>query len=391
MSRTKMRGNSNSFNARRASLLVTAAVVGVLLTTGGTASAKGNGHEVKTASLASEYPTVNITIDGQPQYFEQSAVLKDGNTLVPLRGIFEKLGAEVKWDQDTQTVTAIKGGTSIKLTIGAQTANVNGAAVQLAAKAEIINGSTMVPLRFVSEALGADVQWDNVNTMAIITSTGGTAPVVQAPVVSAPAGPTQQVHGINVQYGRHDYKSGSQAEYDKVMEIVNEVTANSSSIRFGDKYEQYFRNYLNGDRAENYPRNTMDSIGLSKAKGSIGDLVAAGISKENVEKLYRATVIAGDLIRGIQDPLDGSPESAYDALVRGTTDCDSDAQVYSAVFDAMGFNTAISAKPGHAQVIVGVDGTWFGTVAGSFVETTLPASASSRTGGAFLHTAPTFN
>jgi hypothetical protein len=136
---------------------------------------------------------VTVLLDGQPQSFEQSAVFKDGSTLVPLRGIFEKLGAKVDWDNDTRTVTATKGDIAIKLKVGANFAYVNGRSVTLAAKAEIINGSTMVPLRFVSEALGAEVKWDNDTTTAIITSAGGS---VTAPTQQTDAG--QTVNGISV-------------------------------------------------------------------------------------------------------------------------------------------------------------------------------------------------
>jgi hypothetical protein len=67
-------------------------------------------------------------------------------------------------------VIATKDGSTIKLTIGQQTVFVNGKATQLAVKAQIIHDSTMVPLRFVSEALGSAVKWDAATATAIITS-----------------------------------------------------------------------------------------------------------------------------------------------------------------------------------------------------------------------------
>lgn len=78
-----------------------------------------------------------------------------------MRTIFESLGAEVSWDSNTKTVTAAKDGTKISLTINATTANINGKTVPLSVPAKIINGNTMVPLRFVSESLSAAVNWDN--------------------------------------------------------------------------------------------------------------------------------------------------------------------------------------------------------------------------------------
>lgn len=117
------------------------------------------------------YKNANVTIDGVNQSFHQSAVVtSEGNTFVPMRAIFEKLGATVKWDQNTKTATAAKGKTVVKLTIGKTTATVNGKSVTLTAAAITLNGNTMVPLRFIAEALGATIGWENATQTAIITS-----------------------------------------------------------------------------------------------------------------------------------------------------------------------------------------------------------------------------
>jgi uncharacterized protein YkwD len=115
----------------------------------------------------------NVTIDGVKQSFHQSAVIVEGSTLVPMRAIFEKLGATLKWDNNTQTATATKGDKTISISIGKENAFVNGRSVQLAAKAMLVNGNTMVPLRFVSEALGGSVTWDANTSTAHIISAGG--------------------------------------------------------------------------------------------------------------------------------------------------------------------------------------------------------------------------
>lgn len=117
-----------------------------------------------------EYKTVNVLIDGVKQSYDQSAIIKGGSTLVPLRGIFEQLGAEVLWDNATRSVTAKKGDMIIELTVDQKTAYINGKVTELSVEAQIIGGSTMVPLRFVSEALGADVAWDALTFTASITS-----------------------------------------------------------------------------------------------------------------------------------------------------------------------------------------------------------------------------
>lgn len=157
-------------------LALTAAVV--LLATPITSSSVYAAQKVNTATAAKE---VRVIIDGKVQSFEQSAIVLNGSTLVPMRGIFEALGAKITWKADTRTVTATKDGTNIIIQIGSKTATINGKEVTLAAPATIVNGSTLVPLRFVSEALGSGVEWDGKTNTATITSVGAVTP---APVTS---------------------------------------------------------------------------------------------------------------------------------------------------------------------------------------------------------------
>jgi len=101
---------------------------------------------------------IQVQLDGNVVMFPnaQPQSIND-HVLVPLRGVFEQMGATVEWDQDTRTIQATRGQTDIRLTIGDRHANVNGGTVSMEVPAMILNGSTMVPIRFVSEALGAEV------------------------------------------------------------------------------------------------------------------------------------------------------------------------------------------------------------------------------------------
>ncbi|WP_370881036.1 stalk domain-containing protein [Paenibacillus brasilensis] len=101
---------------------------------------------------------VVVFIDGRLQQYVQPATSISGSMLVPFRAVFEALGAKVKWDGATKTVTATKGNTTIKLTVGSRDAYINGKLVRLNAAPRLINGKVMVPIRFVSEALGAKVK-----------------------------------------------------------------------------------------------------------------------------------------------------------------------------------------------------------------------------------------
>ncbi|MDW7674339.1 MAG: stalk domain-containing protein [Bacillota bacterium] len=114
---------------------------------------------VAPAAYATE--SINIVLDGEAQKFSPEPIIHNNSTMVPMRAIFEALGASLEWDGPTNTVTSTKDNTTVKITIGASTAFVNGTEISLAAPAMIVNERTLVPLRFVSESLGALVDWDS--------------------------------------------------------------------------------------------------------------------------------------------------------------------------------------------------------------------------------------
>ncbi|MFZ5632130.1 MAG: copper amine oxidase N-terminal domain-containing protein [Bacillota bacterium] len=93
-----------------------------------------------------------------------------GRTYVPLRFVSEALGGIVDWNQDTRTAIVNKSGTVILMQIGSESPTVNGQAKVIDAAAMLMNDRTMVPLRFVSECLGATVEWDAVNRVVKITT-----------------------------------------------------------------------------------------------------------------------------------------------------------------------------------------------------------------------------
>lgn len=113
---------------------------------------------------------MKVKFNGNLMIFEneQLPIIKYGVTLIPLRVIFEKLGAKVEWNQDTYAVTATKENTTIILSVGDSTAIINGAVVKLEQPSEIVNDKTMIPLRFVSEALGAKVDWEPYSKTVLI-------------------------------------------------------------------------------------------------------------------------------------------------------------------------------------------------------------------------------
>lgn len=111
-----------------------------------------------------------LIIDGKERFFTQQPQIIDGFTFVPMRSIFEALQSKVDWNAETQTVTATKGKQTVKLTLHSETAQLNGKNIQLDAMPILFQDSTFVPLRFVGEALGATVIWeDATRTIQIIS------------------------------------------------------------------------------------------------------------------------------------------------------------------------------------------------------------------------------
>lgn len=124
-----------------------------------------------TVSAQIDQQQVSVVVDGEQIHFRgEQPTEVNGRVLVPLRGIFERLGATVDWDPSTQTVTARRNGIRVRLTIGNMDASVNRESVHMDVPATVIEGDTMVPLRFVSEALGAYVNWDQADHEVDITS-----------------------------------------------------------------------------------------------------------------------------------------------------------------------------------------------------------------------------
>ncbi|MEW6573432.1 MAG: stalk domain-containing protein [Bacillota bacterium] len=125
--------------------------------------------------LPAEASAITVAIDGERLSCDVPPVIEQGRTLVPLRAIFEALGAAVDWDGTTRTVTGRKRTTTVKLVVGQKTAYVNGKAVALDVPARIISGRTMVPLRFIGESLGAKVDWDGTKRTVIVVTGSGSA------------------------------------------------------------------------------------------------------------------------------------------------------------------------------------------------------------------------
>ncbi|WP_138493053.1 family 10 glycosylhydrolase [Paenibacillus pinistramenti] len=125
-------------------------------------------------AAASDTP-ITMKLDGMLLTSEVAPYIKSNTTLVPLRVISDGIGASVQWNGTEKKVTISQSGTTIVLTLGSRTAIVGGSTATLDVALQSVSGRTMVPLRFVSEELGLNVNWNQTTRVITLTSPGWTS------------------------------------------------------------------------------------------------------------------------------------------------------------------------------------------------------------------------
>lgn len=103
---------------------------------------------------------ISVFLNGNEVLCTPEPVIFEGRTLIPVRAVFEQMGAAVNWNNDERSVTVVYRDITIKMTIESKNATVNGNAFELDVPAKIFSDRTMIPLRFVGEAIGAKVEWN---------------------------------------------------------------------------------------------------------------------------------------------------------------------------------------------------------------------------------------
>lgn len=112
---------------------------------------------------------IGILIDNEWFITDVEPIIINGRTMLPMRAVFEEYGATLDWNDSSKTATATLGDKVVSVSIGGTTAYVNGTAKELDTPAVITNDRTLVPVRFISEALGFKVEWDGEKRVVIIT------------------------------------------------------------------------------------------------------------------------------------------------------------------------------------------------------------------------------
>ncbi|MES2463003.1 MAG: copper amine oxidase N-terminal domain-containing protein [Armatimonadota bacterium] len=139
----------------------------------GSRSSVSSRTELGSASMMGNRQPVDVLVNSQKVSFagDTGAEVIGGHTYVPLRGVLEKLGATVNYDSASRSIVATKGDKTVKLPAEGD-ATVNGKTVDLDAPAFVMNGRTMVPLRFMAETFDAEVNYNNSDRAVHINSVG---------------------------------------------------------------------------------------------------------------------------------------------------------------------------------------------------------------------------
>lgn len=120
-------------------------------------------------AVAAASPSITIYIDDEVYDFAPSPIMVEDRTLVPMRAMFEALGAIVEWEPETRTAIGCRDGVIVRLPIDSDIPTVNGVEKKIDVPARIIENRTFIPLRFVSEAFGDDVKWEGVAQIVSVT------------------------------------------------------------------------------------------------------------------------------------------------------------------------------------------------------------------------------
>lgn len=123
-----------------------------------------------TFPVSADNSEISVYLDAAKIEFDVKPQIINGRTMVPIRAIFEKMGAVVEWDGNTSSAICTKGDTIVKMTVNSMDMYINNQLTKMDISPVVIDGRTLAPARYVAEAFGADVQWSQNNNSVVICS-----------------------------------------------------------------------------------------------------------------------------------------------------------------------------------------------------------------------------
>jgi uncharacterized protein YkwD len=246
----------------------------------------------QNSAAASVQGDIRIFVNGKELLMDVPPLVEKGRTLVPVRFLLEAMGAQVQWKAASETVAVYIGKISIQLVMGAETAHLNGRPVPLDVPARIMGSRAYVPLRFVSENLGAGVAWDGDRRIIFINSEGvfsGNGP--------APMGPPVYYQDLDLNVQTYGVALGDAA--GKVLQLLGEPVREEGTI-YGYCWWVYNHDLLNyllvgirdGKVAALYTCGQQWSFGPVRPGTALQDLkdhfkTATGLYVEETNTIYK--------------------------------------------------------------------------------------------------------
>lgn len=238
------------------------------------------GFTVVTPTAVQAAPaTYTVYVNGSKISTDQPPVYTQGRVLLPMAVIFQSLGASVSYDYKTKKVSAYKGSTSVILKLGSSAATVNGKTVYMDVPANTMQGRTMVPVRFVSESLGATINYDN-NAKVVRVTSGNTPTYPDRPTYPDEPDYSGDLRGVNY-----------------VTTQISGQSGDASDIRVSFSKEQYENNL---DQYRVMIVKASNSFNLNKAR-SVSSNNYTVVNKSGDDPVVRldsrARDVDGDYIR----------------------------------------------------------------------------------------------
>ncbi|GAB4462999.1 MAG: hypothetical protein OHK0029_30920 [Armatimonadaceae bacterium] len=148
----------------------------------------GQNTETRVTQMEDGTTMITVTVNNERIVFPETAnpMMMDGRVMVPLRGVVERLGGNIKYDPASKVITGAQPNIEkqFRMRVGSKEALLNGQTVEMDTMPRVLAGTTYVPLRFVTEALGAAVEWNSGTRTVTIMADGYTAEVAPNRAVS---------------------------------------------------------------------------------------------------------------------------------------------------------------------------------------------------------------
>ncbi|MBB6217782.1 tetratricopeptide (TPR) repeat protein [Anaerosolibacter carboniphilus] len=180
---------------------------------------------------------IQVKVNNELIQLDVQPTIVNNRVIVPVRAVFEALGIQVGWDETTKTVIGTKDELTIKLPIGNKSAIKNNRSVSLDVPATINGGRTLIPLRFIAESIGANVEWDGINKIVSISMESEEYQVIEVSDVNElikAIGPNRKIILKNSEYNlsepKKEYEQNRYVRWDKETDGKELIIQNVSNL-----------------------------------------------------------------------------------------------------------------------------------------------------------------